>query len=125
MQFDSNIQIDKEHALVRVKCRGELHDAQLGEQVLRDVVICAVQEGLRSVLVDIRELTLSFSGADMMDVMIKMREEEWLKGVRIARLLTNEDFSNLLIADISESMALPLKNFTSELLAIKWLKDNK
>lgn len=125
MQFDYNIQIDKEHDLVRVVCQGELHDAQLGEQVLRDVVVYAAQNGLLSVLIDIRDLRVSFSGADMMDVMIKMREEDWLKGMRIARLFTNEDFSNLLIADISESMALPLKNFASESQALKWLKDNK
>lgn len=125
MPFNYELDIDENAALLRIACEGELTCAEQGEHVLRQAIEFAESKNLYLILLDIRALELTMPVISMMAVMIKMRDEGWLKGKRIARLLTDENFSNLLIGDISESMDLPIQNFANEQQALTWLKENK
>jgi hypothetical protein len=123
MAFESEFDVERGNTLIRARCRGALSDAFAGEAFLREVVLYASQHSIRNILLDVRELSVSYSAEEMMDVMARMRSERWLEGVRVARLYTQEDFSNMLIVDIAESLHIPVKNFTSEQLALAWLKE--
>jgi hypothetical protein len=123
MSFTYSLDIDQQQGLLRISCQGELTCADEGEKVLRQAVEFSELHNLQLLLVDIRQLSLTFEAFSMLDIMLNMRDQGWLKGKRIARVLAKENFSHLLIGDISESMDLPIRNFDSEQRALEWLKE--
>jgi hypothetical protein len=123
MSFQYEYNVDVLNTLVRAHCRGTLSDAYKAEAFLQEVVEFASEHGIAHILLDVRELNVSYSAEEIMDVMARMRSDDWLKGMRVARLFAQEVFSNMLIVDISESFGIPVKNFTSEQLALDWLKE--
>jgi hypothetical protein len=126
MIFTQHHRLDLTNKVVIVEAVGHVEHVDKMEIVLKKAINLAHVHNLKGILLDLSEVQLSYDNVRLMDILLRMRDEDWLGMLRVARLLPKVDLSHThaLIADISQKFSLPIRNFESKSKAIAWLLYN-
>tara|TARA_R110001583_G_scaffold103785_1_gene251063 strand:+ start:253 stop:633 length:381 start_codon:yes stop_codon:yes gene_type:complete len=124
MAFTQHHRLDLANKLVVFEASGHVDHVDKMEIVIKKAINLAHMHNLIGILFDLREVKLSYESIDVIDLLVRMRDEDWLGGLRLARLVSGLGHTNDLVAEIYEKFSLPVKNFESKSKAIAWLLYN-
>ncbi|MFT6896586.1 MAG: hypothetical protein ACJA13_000988 [Paraglaciecola sp.] len=121
MSFKHTHYLDIPNKLVIFQAEGEEYDPEQIENFLKAAIQLTHNYHFCGILLDMRELVVAYDKSSMLDIFIRMRDEDWLGDLRIARYITEKGNFNQLIGDICQKYNLPIRNFTLRNQALSWL----
>ena len=102
MAFTQHHRLDLANKLVVFEASGHVDHVDKMEMVIKKAINLAHMHNLIGILFDLREVKLSYESMDIIDLLVRMRDED----------------------EIYEKFSLPVKNFESKSKAIAWLLYN-
>ncbi|MEH6711761.1 MAG: hypothetical protein V7733_11145 [Paraglaciecola polaris] len=124
MIFTQHHRLDLANKLVIFEASGHVDHVDKMEVVIKKAINLAHIHNLKGILLELTDLSVTYDNVMMMNVLVRMHDEDWLGTLRMARLVPTLGNVHGLIDDICQKFDLPIKNFETKSKAIAWLLYN-
>jgi hypothetical protein len=118
-------EVDTANKILICEVKGVATTALDAEHMFKMLVKLAGKSQVKNVVVDVTEMTITYSTMQMSNLMMTMQEESWIADIKIARIIEPKDNAQNLLGEMSEKYSLPIKNFDNRSEALMWLLFNK